>query len=182
MLLKRTVKAAMACAAVICLCCAGVGNMYVQRHGSEGWLFFVFSQKLPAVKGNVLAKNIEYDYTYLESTDSVTLLATLRTNLAQKPVYSVIDFCDTSYKAPAELIYASPKGKGFVYRIKTVMPFGIWERMYACSEPFVVSYEFSSDSVSMVKCSFGYSLGKWKDNRVKMASIIETVKFNTGKK
>lgn len=180
--MKRTPGVVVAGAALICLCAAGVGNMFVQRHGSDGWLFFVFSQKLPALKGNDLSKQIDYDYTFLESTDSVTLLATLRTDISRRPTCSQVNFCDTTYTAPVELIYATPKGKGFVYRIKTVMPFRIWESMYACSEPFVITYEFSGVNASPVKCSFGYSIGKWKDNRAKMTSIIETVKFNTGKK
>lgn len=170
------------CAAIIFLCSAGVGSMYVQRRGADGWLFFVFSQRLPALKGNNLAKSIEYDYTYLESTDSVTILATLKTGFSSKPVSTRINYCGSSYEAPSELIYATPKGKGFVYRIKTTIPFDVWDQMYSCPVPFIISFGFSGAGERLMQCSFGYSAGKWKSNRDKMETIIESVKFNTGKK
>lgn len=181
MILKRIVAAVAICIAMICLCSAGVENKFVQRQRSDGWLFFIFSQKMPAVKGNALAKNIDYDYTFLESTDSVTLLATLRTDVACKPTYSAIEFCDTSYTTPVELIYALPKGKGFVYRIKTVIPFEIWYKMYQCSNPFVLTYGFPGNGTASLECKFGYTSGKWKSNRDNIARIIEAVRFNTGK-
>lgn len=180
--MKKTGFLIAVCIAFVWLCCAGVGNMYVQRHGRDGWLFFVFSQKMPAVKGNSSAKNLEYDYTYLESSDSVTLLATMKTDLSQRPLSASIMTCDTVYNAPVEMIYATPKGKGFVYRIKTVMPFRIWEKMYDCRKPFVIKYCFSDGDNGFFECAFGYPEGKWKGNRKKMGMILETVKFNTGKK
>ena len=55
-------------------------------------------------------------------------------------------------------------------------------KMYDCRKPFVIKYCFSDGDNGFFECAFGYPEGKWKGNRKKMGMILETVKFNTGKK
>lgn len=181
-IMKRICGLVMACVAIVALCGAGVDKMFVQKHGSDGWLFYVFSQKMPAEKGAGFARNMEYDYTYLECNDSVSLLSTIKTKLSRRPVSAVISFCDSVYTAPCEMIYARPKGNDFVYRIRVALPFPVWDGMYRCERPFSIRYIFADDRSNELECRFAYPAGKWNSNREKMLKIIEAVKFNTGKK
>lgn len=157
---------------------SGIGGMYVQQHGEYGWLFHVFSQKMPSSDKKI--KSIAYDYTYVQNTDSVTMLSTFISSVAMKPLSATISSETCSFEEPVEMLYLKPKGKEFEYRLKFTMSFEQWDDLYNCEKPFVVTYNFSN-SVQSESFSFSYSQGKWNSNRKKLLQIINTIKLNTEK-
>ena len=158
---------------------AGIGGMYVQKNGENGWLFHIFSQKLPPAK-DTHVKSLDYDYTYLEQTDSVSLLVTIRIPNAGKAQMANIKCCGKDYTSPVEVIYFKLKGKDMEYRLKTTVPFTYWEEMYSCDDPFTLTYTFYRNKDTDVYC-FEYSQSKWKRNRNKISSIIGIIKMNVNK-
>ncbi|MCM1070135.1 MAG: hypothetical protein NC210_03420 [[Clostridium] fimetarium] len=167
------------CAIAMTLCGAGIGNMYVQKKGDSGWMFHIFSQKMPLLYGDA-GKHMEYDYTFVEKTDSVSLLATVVCAGAPKPVDMAVSYGDARYNRQPDLIYAKPKGEKTEYRLRLMLPFETWDAMYGSVEPFVVSFGFSSGRDTMV-ASYGLTGNKWRKNKEKIAVIIGQIKLNTGK-
>lgn len=168
----------LACLFSVLWCSAGINSMYVQKNGDNGWLFHIFSQKMPSTDKK--AKTLEYDYTYLEQTDSVTLLSTVITRTAGKPLTTTIAYCGEEYKAATGLIYLRSKGKNFEIRTSTVIPFAVWEAMYSSPQPFTLTYTMEQGGTT-VDMTFGYSSGKWSGNSGKLRQIISTIRINTGK-
>lgn len=163
---------------LVLLCTAGINSMYVQKHGDNGWLFHIFSQKMPSKDKK--AGNLEYDYTYLEQTDSVTLLSTIISKNAFRPVTATISYCDTQYSVKTDLVFLRPKGKKFEIRTGIVIPFDVWEAMYMCPQPFTLTYAMKYDDTPTY-ITFGYNTDKWRGNSRKIRQIISTIKVNTGK-
>lgn len=154
---------------------ASISNKYVQRQDESGWLFYLFSQKMTSTEKGI--KNMEVDYTYLESTDSVTILSTVTLPESYRLGNCSITSCGQTNDYTLKLIYMRPEGKKFVYRLEAVIPFNRWEEMFNCGSPFVITYNFEGRS-----CPFSYPESKWDSKRKPYREIIEIIKFNTGKK
>lgn len=157
---------------------AGVNSMFVQRKGEAGWLYHIFPQKMPSLDKKT--KNINYDFTFTEETDSVTLLATVITASPLKPKTLHIESCGRKKEYDVETLYLIPHGSKYEYRILAKMPFGEWTSLYDCPNPYVLRYVFGEDSPSE-EYSFSYGVSKWKSKRKDLLIIINTIKLNTGK-
>jgi len=166
------------CIVLLMLCSAGINDMFVQKKGENGWLFHVFSQKMPSRDEKV--KSLEYDYTYLEQTDSVTLLSTIISKTAYTPETATFSYCGTVYSAKTNLVFLKPKGKNYEIRTSTVIPFNVWDSLYLCPNPFSLTYTMKYNN-NYIDMTFGYSSGKWKSNSAKLRQIINSVKINTWK-
>lgn len=168
----------LACLILVLLCTAGINSMYVQKHGDNGWLFHIFSQKMPSKDKK--AKALEYDYTYLEQIDSVTLLSTIITKNAYRPITTTISYCDTQYSVKTRLVFLRPKGKNYEIRTSSMIPFDVWEAMYQSPRPFTLTYvmEYGNTPANI---TFGYNTDKWRDNSRKLRQIISTIRINIGK-
>lgn len=157
---------------------AGFNDSFVQRQTEDGWLFHIFSQKMPSLDKK--SKNMKYDFTYLEKTDSVTLLASIVTETSCTPDSLKITYCGSTYSAPAELVYLTPGKKKYDIRIKASIPYPVWNDIYSCLEPFVLSIYMHSENTSGTY-TFGYDSKKWKSNREKNHMIINSIRVNTCK-
>lgn len=163
----------------IMLCGAGINDAFVQQQTEKGWLFHIFSQKMPSLDNK--SKELKYDFTYLQQTDSVTLLATIVTGASCTPDSLKISYCGNTYTAPARLVYFTPGKKKSDIRIKAAIPFPVWNDMYSCSTPFVLQFSMQ-DGATPETYIFGYDNKKWKSNRDKINVIINSIRINTGKR
>lgn len=156
--------------------------MYVQRKGEKGWLFHVFNQKMGnSSTSSITPKNIDYDFTFLESTDSVNMLSTIVVPVGTTPTSLSLLSCGYEREFSPETIYVKPMGKNSLeYRFKISFPFKFWDEVYQCTEPFNLKYNIKIGG-RYSTLSFGYSRTKWKSNREKMLAIIQVIKYNTGK-
>ena len=152
---------------------------YVQQQTDAGWLFHVFSRKLPAAPGHRGAA-ARVDYTYLERPDSVTVLATLRLESALTPQEAEAVWCGGSCTVALEQLYVQPAGKGYDYRLRARLPFGVWAGMYACDTPFTLTFRFAG-AQGEVSRVYGYSPKSWTGERRRMEGILQMVRQNTGK-
>ncbi|MDE6368117.1 MAG: hypothetical protein K2K94_02645 [Muribaculaceae bacterium] len=158
-----------------------IKDMYVQRTGAEGSLFFIFKQDLPALKNTEkIAKKISYDYTYLEQTDSVAMLMTLHLPVVIKNIEMTVAYNNSHYSDAAELIYVAAKGNKFEYRLRFMMPFHVFEKMYATDTPFVIKIQGNSDGKESAY-EFGYNSKKWINARKNLSTIINIIRLNTHK-
>ena len=152
--------------------------MFVQRQGDFGWTFHVFSQKIPSMDKK--CPDLKYDYTYIEQTDSVTVLSTLTLPSALTPVETLLTAGGSTTPYRLTSVYIEPKGKKYEYRLRFVIPLSEWEQMYKFPTPFVMDFTLK-DNLSLSSFRFAYPQKKWNSNREKMNQIIYTVKLNTNK-
>lgn len=158
------------------LCSAGVKNMFVQRKGEFGWVFHVFSQKMPSADKK--CPDLQYDYTYTQKNDSVTMLTTLILPDALIPDEAAITMADSTTHYPLSMVYIDPKGSKFEYRLSCVMPLSQWEKMYASPTPFTLTFTMKEPNDTR-SYSFKCKDKKWESTRNKMQQIIFTIKLNT---
>ena len=157
---------------------AGVNNMFVQRRGEAGWLYHIFPQKMPSLDKKT--KNINYDFTFTQQSDSVTIIATVIAHNPLKPKSLQIESCGKQKEYDIETLYLIPKGSKYEYRILAKMPFKEWSDMYECPTPYILRYSFGEDS-HIDEYSFSYNTSQWKSKRKNLLIIISTIKLNTGK-
>lgn len=168
------------CLSAVCTVFVITADNYVQRLSEKGHIFHMFSKKMPSGVRNQKPKAIEYDYTYVEMPDSVSLLLTVELPAAYKPTEVEFQTCDTVYNYRSDLIYADPKGKGYKCRIKTMFPFCDWQRIYLCENPFVLILKFQSGT-SRISYSFGFPAKHWEKERNEIAKFQDIIRLNTGK-
>jgi len=161
------------------LCSIGFNDAFVQRQTAKGWLFHIFSQKMPSLDKK--SKDLKYDFTYLQETDSVTLLASMVTESSCRPDSLIITYCGNIYSTPAELLYLTPKKDKFDIRVKAAIPYEVWHNIYTCAKPFILQYTMRKGD-TLDTYAFGYNCKKWKSNREKYYRIINSIKINTDKK
>lgn len=159
---------------------AVAGTDYVQRQGERGWIFHTLSKEMPTPISKQKPGSIDYDYTYVQNPDSVSLLFSIELDKAYKPISTDIQTCDTTYTYTPELIYADPKGKGFKCRMKISFPYSDWQDIYSCTTPFKIILLFGNDSISE-SYIFGFSGKKWEKHRKDLQQLLETIKYNIGK-
>ncbi len=178
--IKTLYGLAISTSVALMLCSAAVGNMYVQKRGEQGWLFHIFSQKIPRSSDRQESKSCSYDYTYLEQTDSITILSTITLPYAGKPSDMTISYCGTKYGHTATTVFVKPSKNGYEYRLKSAIPFEVWDSIYSCSEPFILKFSFEADGTKK-SVEYRYSDKKWKSQKEKMSEIINVIRFNTAK-
>lgn len=169
---------------IIVLCGFGVNKMYVQAYGESGWIFHIFSQKLPSATSGQRPKSLTYDYTYVEKNDSVAILCTIRLSGTETINDFEINYCDSLSinNTLPELVYAQPWKKGIEYRLRLYVPFMIWEQIYSCPTPFIMSFRVSRPDDEDLSYHFSYSDEKWKKHREDIIAIMNIIKLNTKKK
>ena len=166
---------------MLIMCAAKIEKMFVQRHTDHGWVFYVFEQKMSSIDKRQFPKEIAYDYTYVEESDSVSMLSTVVLNSPAKPVRVKISAEKSEYAFIPEQVFVNTKGNKMVYRLKIEIPFSFWEKMYFSQMPFKVSYDFmGGETISTY--AFAEKPAKWNSVSNKMKSIIGIIKLNVDKK
>lgn len=158
---------------------SGAGSDYVFRLGEKGWIYYIFSSKMSSCLDTKNPKNIEYDYTYVEIPDSVSMLTTIKIKDAYKPYMTIINSCDISYKIYPEIIYANPKGSDFIFRLKNEMPFEIWEKMYDCDKPFTITFKFLNVN-DTINYHFRIDNKKWGKEKIKIQNVQHAINMTKG--
>lgn len=158
-----------------------IEKMYTHRSSSEGSVYFFFPQSMPSDKATKSsAKKINYDFTYVEWTDTVRMLFTVKLKEIVNDYNCQISTCDTSYNFSPALIFADIKGKEIEYRLSVAMPWDVFEEIFSSPMPFILTIETGSDKGKM-DLTFRYSESKWKDYQQNMSAIIRIIRLNKKK-
>lgn len=95
------------------------GEPYRMRVTDEGLLFFILPRTMPAVKENPTKVPLEYDLTLASATDSVAFTATVSMPyLCELDSVTILLTAEKTFHCPLQHIYASHKGKHFLYRVR----------------------------------------------------------------
>ncbi len=165
-----------------CVHSQDITKFYKQSIHSEGFLYFVYPQKMSQKKsesGNISKKDLSYDYTYLDSKDSVTILMTLTTSMPYRPDSVDIKYNsgnqENSISAKAEILYVESQKKYWKTRVRATVGYGEWADIYECPTPMTVS--FSSDKDKQ-KIEFMDSQKKWKKLSMKFVRLFQVINYN----
>lgn len=166
------------CVLIVTMSSSKIEKMYVQRQSDHGWVFYIFEQKMNSIDKQSPSKSIVYDYTYVEDTDSVSMLSTIVLRDVAKPMKVVIATEGGLYDFEPEQIYVNTKGDKMVYRLKIGIPFKVWEKIYYSSSPFKLTYEFEGEKDGL-PLTFNFSNKKeWGSLSENMQKIIGLIKLN----
>lgn len=159
-----------------------INDMFTQRTAAGESVFFIRPQKLPTVKGEKCAGGkIEYDYTYVQRTDSVALIMSAKLDEVATDIVCDLRANGSDVRQKAEVIYVKPKGKLLEYRLRVYLSFEEFEKIYLSKEPFVLCLELESRG-EQKNYYWGLKQSDWKKNRENMLGIIDLIKLNTGKR
>lgn len=153
-------------------------RFYVQTVHPEGLLYFVFPQKMPRQSHEKAAvrKPLQYDYTYLDACDSVTLLATVVTGAAFRADSLCIGFASGEQKTTAaEPIYCQPVKHSWESRIRCRLHRDDWERLYRAEAPFTLT--FVSGESDLRPC-FGDKPRNWPKVCARFVRLHEIIRLN----
>ena len=151
-------------------------KFYRQSLHAEGLLYFVLPQKMAVLGAQEISyAPLTYDYTCLDSRDSVSLLATLTTGEVFRPDSLHITAVSCEISCPVEVIYYQPAKKQWECRLRVTIPYEQWEAMYASTEPFV--FEFSSPQ-NGARISFSDTPRKWPKIRSNFLRLQEMIRLN----
>lgn len=155
---------------------ANIENKFIHRTGQEGSVYFIFSQPMPLQSATARCdKKMVYDCTYVEQTDSVTVLATLTTADSYMPQGAVmVSPCvDKEITVPVEMLYVKPRKGRYVYRLRFVMPFAEFIEVFECSVAPKLTYRFDRADYS-----YEYGAKEWSKRAGDMRQIVNLIKMN----
>lgn len=152
-------------------------GFYVQKIHPDGLLYFVYPQKMAELKGDMkLCRGaLSYDYTYLDARDSVTLLMTVETNAVFSADSLFVDLPEgVRYACAVEMIYREPWKKAWRCRVRCVLTYDLWERMYK-ARPFTFTLFSAEDHVALC---FRDKAGAWPKVRARFGRLHEMIRLN----
>lgn len=156
-----------------------LGGFYKQSIHPEGLLYFIFPQQMPASKNrkSIGKKALSYDYTYLDSRDSVTLLMTMNTTEPFIPDSLIISENGKNpiIKRNLTILYVEAKGKHWVARTKAQMAFEEWIYLYSCKTPPQYIFTSKEKALSLI---YSNNERNWKKISGKFQKIQELIKIN----
>ena len=157
-----------------------INEMYVSRTVGKESVYHIFQQSMPPCKGTKeKLKPIQYDYTYVGKTDSITMLMSVLLTVPGREIKVTIGANDSLNVYPAEVIYVKPKGRNYEYRLRIMMPFEEFVAMYKDeNSPFSIMVGYIFNGVGRNLC-FGYDVRKWRSKYDPMRKIIEIIKLNS---
>lgn len=124
-----------------------INKFYKQTINSEGLLYFVFPQEMSINKSKstvICKKELSYDYTYLDSRDTVTVLCTITTSIPYKSESVEISYYNginqTIILRNTEILYIEPKGKNWNTRLRIPITYDEWKSIYSSPIPFSISF------------------------------------------
>ena len=124
-------------------------------------------------------KDLSYDYTYLDSRDSVTILMTITTSVPYKP--DNIDITNnsgtqkSSVSGNTKILYVESQMKNWRAKIRTTIGYSEWANIYKSPTPITVS--FSSDT-GKPKIEYMDSQRKWKKVSMKFIRLFQLIDYN----
>ncbi len=125
-------------------------------------------------------KPLQYDYTYLDARDSVSMLMTVVTRKPVRIDSLLIQLPSTAnIKHPLEQIYIQPKGKKWENRLQCTISYQEWCLMYASPEPFILQFSMPDEDNEIV---FADKRHKWTKIAARFTGLQQIIELNkTGK-
>lgn len=159
-----------------------ISKFYKQTIHSEGLLYFVYPQKMSIKKSeltNICKNNLSYDYTYLDSKDSVTILMTITTSVPYKPDRINITYNlgtqKKSISRNAEILYVESQKKYWKTRVRASFKYDEWTDIYNSLTPITIC--FTSDTEKH-KIEYMDSQKKWEKVSIKFIKLFQLINYN----
>lgn len=115
-------------------------KLYVSLLTDKGTVYHTYPMNLVNIDNankRLSVSKLKYDYTYVDSKDSVDILISVSYNILSKPEH--ISFDGTTYY-PTSIIYIDNKDKRFIYRFQCTFPYKEWIKLYSSiNHPFTVN-------------------------------------------
>lgn len=148
-----------------------VKNKYTSHRTENGSVFFIYPQK--GFESKNISEKLEYDITYLSSSDSVTYNFTF-VNTVASPVDSVsFKVNERTLTAAAEMLFVSPQKNKWKHRVSVRIPQGDIKELYNQAVPYNLLLHSAKGDIQ-----FDISQKKWDEHKSIVNKIFEIIKYN----
>lgn len=145
---------------------------FIMNVTQEGNLYFIYDLKMKSQTEDV--KSLEFDYTFVESRDYVTLTATcISKNVVSVDSLSLLLPTGCKYSNGVDKIYTERKSQWHT-RFHCNIDYDFWMKMYDSDTPFQLVLQDKNG----VQIIYEDSKKGWKKNKKKMQSIQEIISVN----
>lgn len=145
---------------------------FIMNVTQEGNLYFIYDLKMKSQTEDV--KSLEFDYTFVESRDYVTLTATcISKNSVILDSLSLLLPTGCKYSNAVDKIYTERKSQ-WQTRFNCNIDYDFWLKMYDSDTPFQLVLQDKNG----VQIIYEDSKKGWKKNKKKMQSIQEVISVN----
>lgn len=145
---------------------------FIMNVTQEGNLYFIYDLKMKSQTDDV--KSLEFDYTFVESRDYVTLTATcISKNVVSADSLSLLLSTGCKFSNGVDKIYTERKSQWYT-RFHCNIDYDFWMKMYDSDTPFqLVLLDKNGTQIIYEDSKKG-----WKKNKKKMQSIQEVISVN----
>lgn len=145
---------------------------YVMNVTPEGNLYFIYDLKMKSQSDDV--KSLKFDYTFVESREYVTLMATcISKNAVNIDSLSIILPTGCKYADAVDRIYTDRKSHWHT-RFRCNIDYDFWMNMYSSD----ASFELVLHNKNRTQIKYEDSKKGWKKNQKKMQYIQEMISAN----
>ena len=144
----------------------------------NGTLYFVFPQRMPVLNayGRQGMKQLDYDYTYLDSRDSVSMLMTVECNMLCQIDHATITYGNgKTISSDVEILYCDKKKLQWVHRIGIKFTQGQWNEVYSQLKPFTLTLV---DKNGMPIAAFSDKVNNWGKIRTQYSDLMTVIRLN----
>lgn len=149
-----------------------MSKFYVSKSIEDGMLYFILPHKAKLLSGSA-DKYLSYDFTYLTTQDSVTMLATFKSRYPQRPkTFHLGGSRGEGY--PVQAIYTNIRGKWWVSRLSCRIPISVWREAMQAKD--ALQFHWMLDGGEEVV--YGYTGAKWQKRQRKYQVFFDILRLN----
>lgn len=149
-----------------------LAKLYVSRAQPVGTLYFIRPDQMTTLSGDARLKT--YDYTHIDTTDSVTMLLTLLADTPLETPELHLSGADTTTRHDIQYIYRRAQGRRWESRLRIAMGYDRWQQLYASELPLRLALRLPSGDEGV----YSYSSKKWRRLREVYGQFFKLVELN----
>lgn len=147
----------------------------ISRPFDGGMLYFIRPQHISPDEGNTLqAKPLSFDITYAHPSDSITFNSTITLSSPYKFNHLCLQLeQDKVHKFPLSIFFAEPKGKSWVIRLSTRMPYKLWRDASSQQHPIRLVYQVDEQEI----IGYRFTEKEWKKQQGIISLLDQIISF-----
>lgn len=147
-----------------------ITKKYKSHLTEKGTVFFIMPQKMPKTKDGTAYKDLLFDITCLNTSDSISVTATI---FAAHPITdSLVTIAIPQghmFSIPTEIIYYDLSKKGYESRVRFHLLKNDLRQLFNAKQPFLLDYGKGN--------VFSFTTNKWTEKKGLINSIIDLMEI-----
>lgn len=142
-----------------------IKNKYKSYLTEKGTVYFIMPQKMPKAENSTAHKDLIFDVTCINTSDTVAVTATIHTTNPIKDSLVVLTIPHgKTYSVPTIVIYRDLNKKGYTNRLKFNIQKNTFSELFNASLPFYIDYGNG--------CVFAFKRKTWAEYQLLFNSVM----------